>query len=81
MKSNESNIPEFAPVDTLTYLQASSELESILQQMQANDCDIDRLALYTKRATALIAECRRRLTATDKELQTILADLRTAANI
>lgn len=66
---------EFTPVDKLTYNQAVTELESILRMMQSDDCDIDRLAAYTRRATELIAECRRRLTATDEELRTILAQI------
>jgi hypothetical protein len=40
--------------------------------MQSDSLDIDLLAAYTRRATELLAECRRRLTDTDRELQTIL---------
>ncbi len=43
--------------------------------MQSDECDIDRLASLTRRATELIAECRTRLVATDEELRAILADL------
>lgn len=67
--------PVFTPVKELTYNQAVSELDSILRTMQSDSCDIDLLAAYTRRATELLAECRSRLTATDKELQAILADL------
>ncbi len=59
-------------VKTLTYNQAISELEQILRLMQSDECDIDRLAALTRRATELIAECRSRLTATEEELRTIL---------
>ena len=44
------------PVKELTYNQAISELESILRTMQSDDCDIDRLATLTRRATELIAD-------------------------
>jgi len=64
-----------ASVKDLTYNQAIKELEGILRLMQSDDCDIDRLAALTRRATDLIAECRHRLVATDEELRTILADL------
>lgn len=64
--------PQFAPVDTLTYTQAVTELEQILRQMQSDALDIDQLAAYTRRATTLLTECRSRLTATDRELQSIL---------
>ena len=55
-----------------TYSQAVAELEKILRLMQSDECDIDRLAALTRRATELIAECRSRLVATDEELRAIL---------
>ena len=62
-------------VKELTYNQAITELENILRHMQSDDCDIDKLAALTRRATELIAECRSRLGATDEELRAILADI------
>ncbi|MDE6125873.1 MAG: exodeoxyribonuclease VII small subunit [Muribaculaceae bacterium] len=62
------------PIAELTYNEAAAELEQILRHMQSENCDIDRLAELTRRATALIAECRRRLTATDEELRAILSE-------
>lgn len=67
--------PALTPVKDLTYAKAMDELESILRLMQSDQCDIDRLAAMTRRATELIAECRSRLTATDEELRSILAQL------
>lgn len=67
--------PEFKPVNELTYNQAVNELDSILRNMQSDACDIDLLAAYTRRATELLTECRSRLTATDRELKTILEGL------
>lgn len=67
--------PVFTPVGELTYSKAVAELEAILRMMQSDECDIDRLAAYTRRATELLRECRSRLTATDEELRAILADL------
>lgn len=63
----------FTPAKDLTYSQAVAELEKILRLMQSDECDIDRLAAFTRRATELIAECRSRLVATDEELRAILA--------
>lgn len=63
------------PVKELTYNEAFAELDGILRLMQSDQCDIDRLAALTRRATELITECRARLTATDEELKTILAEL------
>lgn len=68
-------ITEFKPVSELTYNQAVAELDSILRIMQSDSCDIDRLTVYTRRASLLLKECRTRLTATDEELRSILADL------
>ena len=68
----ETNQPKFTPVAELSYNQAVAELDAILRNMQS---DIDALTAYTRRATELLRECRARLTATDQELRTILADL------
>lgn len=70
-----SNQPVFTPVSELTYTKAVAELESILRMMQSEECDIDQLATYTRRATELLHECRSRLTAADEELRAILSDL------
>ncbi|MBD5213472.1 MAG: exodeoxyribonuclease VII small subunit [Bacteroidales bacterium] len=66
---------EATPIKELSYKDAMAELEQILARMQSDNCDIDSLAAYTRRATELIKECRSRLTATDEELKTILAQL------
>ncbi len=70
-----ANQPIFTPVKEMTYTQAIVELESILRMMQSDDCDIDQLAAYTRRATELLKDCRSRLIATDEELRSILSDL------
>lgn len=61
--------------EDLSYEKALSELESILKQMQSEQCDIDKLAAMTKRATELLANCRARLTTTEDELRQILSTL------
>lgn len=66
---------EYKPVTELTYNQATAELDSIMRTMQSDECDIDRLASLTRRATELITECRKRLTLTDQELQSILSQV------
>ena len=62
------------PISELTYAEAFDELRTIIESMQNDKCDIDRLAEMTKRASALITECRNRLTATDEEIRKILAE-------
>lgn len=66
---------EFEPVTAMSYKDAMAQLEKILNVMQSENCDIDKLAAYTRRATELIAELRKRLTTTDEELRSILAQL------
>ncbi len=66
------NQPKFTPVADITYNHAVAELEEIIRKMQSAALDIDLLAPYTRRATELLAECRRRLTATDEELKSII---------
>lgn len=68
---------EFKPISELTYAQSVGELEGILRMMQSDNCDIDHLAAYTRRATELLKACRSRLTTTEEELRDILAALGT----
>lgn len=58
-----------------TYAQAITELEAIVRRMQADDCDIDKLAAYTARSLQLLKFCKERLTRTDTELQKLLQEL------
>ena len=52
-----------------------NELESILQSLDGDDVDIDRLSTDVRRAAELIALCRERLDATTSEVERIVADL------
>lgn len=67
--------PAFRPVGELTYNESVAELEKLLKTMQSDNCDIDLLSTYTRRAAELLASCRSRLTTTESELQDALADL------
>lgn len=58
-----------------TYEQSLAELNKIIQQMQSDQCDIDKLAAMTRRAAELLASCRAKLTATEDELRQILASM------
>lgn len=63
------------PANELTYEDALEQLEQILRSMQSDQCDIDKLASMTKRATELLAACRAKLTATEAELREILSKI------
>lgn len=67
------------PADSLTYAQALAELETIVNTLQSDKCDVDRMVSLTRRATELLASCRRRLTATDDQLRQALAALTPSA--
>lgn len=58
-----------------TYTEALARLEKILSQMRSDNCDVDRLADRTREAAALLEYCRKRLTATEEELEAILTRL------
>lgn len=59
----------------LSYNEALAELESILSSLRSESCDVDTLAERTRRAATLLAECRKRLTRTEEELNKVLEEL------
>lgn len=63
--------------EKFSYNKAITELETILRELQSENCDIDTMVNKTRRASELIRECRARLTATDEELRAVLDTLRT----
>lgn len=63
-------------MDTNTsYKSAIAELEKILGELRSDNCDVDTLAEKTRRAAALLKECKQKLTTTETELADILAQL------
>lgn len=59
----------------MTYTKAMQELEAIVSKMQSENCDIDALADYTKRAAELIKFCREKLFKTDEEVKKCIDSL------
>ena len=59
----------------LTYNQAVAQLEAIVARMQSDDCDIDKLSAYTRRARELLRLCKEKLTTTDEEIKKCLEEL------
>lgn len=62
-------------MEDLSYTKAMQELESIVAKMQSDNCDIDSLANYTKRAAELIKYCREKLFTTDEEVKKCIESL------
>lgn len=59
----------------LTYTEAITELDEIIEKMQSEECSIDNLNELTERSLKLLKICRTKLTATDEKLQEILKTL------
>jgi exodeoxyribonuclease VII small subunit len=57
------------------YAAALSELESILQNLERTDVDVDVLATQVKRAAELIAFCRDRISNARMQIEQVVADL------
>lgn len=62
-------------INKMTYTQAVTELEQLVQKMQDPQCSIDNLTDYTKRSKQLLDICRQKLTAADEQLKQILATI------
>lgn len=57
------------------YAEAVDELETILNDLESDDVDVDHLAAQVKRAADLIEFCRGRLDEAKVEVTRIVADL------
>jgi len=55
-----------------TYTQAMSKLEKIVQQIESNELDIDKLADKLKEAQSLISYCKEKLYKADEEIKKIV---------
>ncbi len=62
-------------VETLTYVEASAELDVILAALERDDVDVDLLAAQVRRAGELVRYCRDRLAASRLEVDRVVADL------
>ena len=58
-----------------SYAAAMDELERILQEIEADDVDVDVLTERVTRAAELIRWCRERITTTRVEVERVVAEL------
>lgn len=56
----------------LTYTEAMAQIEKILERLRNEEMDVDSLAAEVKRATELIAGCKKRLHKAEEEVSKIL---------
>ena len=57
--------------ETITYTEAFSELQQIVQEMENADISVDELSDKIKRCTMLIKLCKDKLTKTEAEIAKI----------
>lgn len=66
-------------VDQLGYAQAIAELDTILNELERSDVDVDRLAEQVSRAARLIELCRSKIDGARLTIDQVVADLDGAA--
>lgn len=59
----------------LTYNDAVSEIEEILQQIENEELDVDDLSAKVKRVSTLLKTCKDKLYKTEEEVEKILKDI------
>ncbi|MCK9641038.1 MAG: exodeoxyribonuclease VII small subunit [Prolixibacteraceae bacterium] len=59
----------------LSYKEAISEIEGILQQIENDEPDVDQLSEKVKRLSVLVTWCREKLHQTEEEIEKILKDI------
>ena len=67
------------PVDQLGYADALTELEEILERLEHDEPDVDRVADDVARASELIVHCRARIGAARMKVDEIVAGLQDPA--
>ena len=59
----------------LSYKEAISEIEEILQQIENDEPDVDQLSEKVKRLSFLVSWCREKLHNTEEEIEKILKEI------
>jgi len=58
----------------ISYSEAIAEIEGIVEKIENNQLDVDKLAENVKRVSELIKICRAKLKSTEDEVEKILKD-------
>ena len=59
----------------MTYSQALSDLEKIVEEIESEEIDVDQLSEKVKKAAQLIKFCRTKLKGTEEEVKKAVAEL------
>ena len=62
-------------MDKITYEEAFEELKNIIAHLEHGNIAVDDLAEKVKRATLLIELCKTKLTATEEEVNKVIASM------
>jgi exodeoxyribonuclease VII small subunit len=60
---------------TITYTEAMTEVEEILEQIENEELDVDDLAEKVKRVSVLLKTCKDKLTKTNEQVELILKEM------
>jgi exodeoxyribonuclease VII small subunit len=75
--SDTSDTEEALSVEEIRYADAIDELETILEQIEDEDVDLDDLAVKVERASELVDVCREKIDDTETRVRDIIEDLDT----
>ncbi len=59
----------------ITYSEAMSEIEDILEKIENEELDVDELAEKVKRVSVLLKTCKDKLTKTNEQVEQILKEM------
>lgn len=59
----------------ISYKEALSEIEEILEKLENEELDVDKLTESIKRVSFLLKFCKERLTTTEGEVQKLIEDM------
>jgi exodeoxyribonuclease VII small subunit len=66
---------DLTPASEMGYAAALAELESILDRLEHDEPDVDRVADDVARAAELVSHCRSRIVTARAQVQAVVADL------
>lgn len=64
--------------DTPSYAELSGELETILDEIESGEIDLDELSDKVERAAELLSQCRKKLSATETKVKKVTNELQEA---
>jgi exonuclease VII small subunit len=77
--SRTQSDPDEIPVSQLSYTQASSELDEIVEFFEHRDVDVDQLVARLERATSIVDELDRRVRRTRSQVEQLVPRLQGTA--